>query len=163
MVDSKDAKAKIHADESPVQKHGKMWRISTLSDHDWNRLAHNAITPMTHLFLKMETILEDEEDNELFSRIQRTGTATTVLNLSSNQRPSNKLFLLLNNLTLGHLFRNPETGKLKEHSVFVVDNSPSEAPASPLVRMWLVRLARLLQLKSVKSLAEYHSKRNPVE
>ncbi|KAL9977066.1 hypothetical protein ACROYT_G014430 [Oculina patagonica] len=41
----------------------------------------------------------------------------------------------------------------------------SEAPASPLVKMWLVRLARLLRLKSVtqKSFAEYHSKRNPVE
>ena len=49
--------------------------------------------------------------------------------------------------------------------MFLVENGPSEAPASPLVRMWLVRLARILQLKSVtqKSFAEYHSKRNPVE
>ena len=45
--------------------------------------------------------------------------------------------------------------------MFVVDNGPTEAPASPLVRTWLVRLARLLRLKSVtqKSFAEYHSKR----
>ena len=42
---------------------------------------------------------------------------------------------------------------------------PSKAPSSPLVRKWLVRLARILKLKSVtqKSFAEYHSKRNPVE
>ena len=60
---------------------------------------------------------------------------------------------------------NPETKKLKEHFVFIVDNGPSEAPSSHLVRMWLVRLARVLKLKSVtqKSFAEYHSKRNPLE
>ena len=57
MVDSKDEKAKIHSDVSPV-------------------------TPMTHLFLKTETILEDEEDNDVFSSLRRTGTAATLLNLS---------------------------------------------------------------------------------
>ena len=67
--------------------------------------------------------------------------------------------------TLDHLFRNPDTGKVKEHFAFIVDNGPSEAPSSPLVRMWLVRLARVLKLKTLtqKSFAEYHSKRNPVE
>jgi len=46
-----------------------------------------------------------------------------------------------------------------------VDNGPSEAPSNPLVQMWLVRLARVLKLKSItqKSFAEYHSKRNLVE
>ena len=63
------------------------------------------------------------------------------------------------------MFRNPKTGRLKEHFVFVVDNGPSEAPSNPLVKMWLVRLARFLRLKSVTqmSFAEYHSKRNFVE
>ena len=170
MVDSKDAKAKIHADVSPVQKPGKTWRKIVLPDHDWNSLAHNAITPMTHLFLKTETISEEEEGSDLFSSVRRTGTAATLLNLpyfepETIHRVFNKLFLLLNNPALDHLFRNPVTGKLKEHFVFIVDNGPSEAPASPLVKMWLVRLARLLRLKSVtqKSFAEYHSKRNPVE
>ena len=170
LVDSKDAKAKIHADVSPVQKPGKTWRKIILPDHDWSRLAHNAITPMTHLFLKTETILEEEEENNILHNVRRTGTAATLLNLSyfepeTVQRVFNELFLLLNNPALDHLFRNPKTNKLKEHFVFVVDNGPSEAPASPLVRMWLVRLARLLQLKTVtqKSFAEYHSKRNPVE
>lgn len=49
--------------------------------------------------------------------------------------------------------------------MFVVGNGPAEAPSSPMVAMWLVRLARILNLKSVaqKSFAEGHSKRNPVE
>lgn len=49
--------------------------------------------------------------------------------------------------------------------MFIVENGPSEAPASPLIRMCLIRFARLLQLKSLtqKSFAEYHSKRNPVQ
>ena len=154
---------------SPVQKPGKTWRKMILPDHDWNRLAHNAVTPMTHLFLKTETILEDEEDNDVFSSVRRTGTAATLLNLSyfepeTVQRVFNELFLLLKNPSLDHLFRNPKTEKLKEHFVVVVDNRPSEASGSPLVRMWLVRLVRLLQLKSVtqKLFAEYHSKINLV-
>lgn len=74
-----------------------------------------------------------------------------------------ELFLLL--LNLDSFFRNPDTGRLKEHFVFIADNGPGEAPSSSLVAMWLVRLARILQLKSVsqKSFAEYHSKRNFVE
>ena len=46
-----------------------------------------------------------------------------------------------------------------------MDNGSSEAPSNAIVKMWLVRLARVLQLRSVtqKSFAEYHSKRNPVE
>ena len=34
MVDSKDARAKIHSDVSPVQKPGKTWRKIILPDHD---------------------------------------------------------------------------------------------------------------------------------
>ena len=39
------------------------------------------------------------------------------------------------------------------------------APSHPMVKMWLARIANVLQLKSVtqKLFAEYHSKRNPVE
>ena len=62
-------------------------------------------------------------------------------------------------------FRNPETGKLKEHFIFIVDNGPSKAPSHPMVKMWLACIANVLQLKSVtqKSFAEYHSEMNPVE
>ena len=77
----------------------------------------------------------------------------------------NEIFLLLANPALDQYFRNPETGKLKEHFIFVVDNGPSEAPSHPMVKMWLARMLLVLQLKSItqKSFAEYHSKRNPVE
>ena len=170
MVDSKDAKAKVHADVSPVQKPGKMWQKIVLPDHDWNRLAHNAVTPMTHLFLIMESIFDEEGGNQLYYSVQRTGTAAALFNLShfkpeTFHRVFNELFVLLNNPALDHVFRNLNTKKLKENCVFIVHNGPSEAPASPLVRMWFVHLARLLQLKSVtqKSFAEYHSKRNLVE
>ena len=70
LVHSKDAKAKIHAKVSPVQKTGKTWRKTILPDHDWSRLAHNAITPMTHLFLKTETVLEEEEENKIYTMFQ---------------------------------------------------------------------------------------------
>lgn len=66
MVDSKDAKAKIHAHETLVQKRANMWHKIVLPDHDWNRLAHNAVTLMTHLFLKTENILL--ENREHFER-----------------------------------------------------------------------------------------------
>ena len=170
MVDSKDAKAKVHADVSPVQKPGKTWRRITLPDHDWCRLAHQAVTPMSHLFVETELILEEEGGQSRFYSVRRTGTAATLINISyfepeTVQRVFNELFLLLVNPALDHVFRNPNSGKLKEHFVFGVDNGPSEKPNSPLVRMWLVRLMRLLNLMSVtqKSFAEYHSKRNPVE
>ena len=170
MIDSKDAKAKINADVSPVQKPGKTWRKITLPDHDWNRTVHNSVTPMSHLFMETDlSVAESEKEDHHFS-VRRTGTAATLLNLSyfepeTVQRVFNEIFLLLANPALDNFFRNPDTGKLKEHFVFIVDNGPSEAPSNPLVRMWLVRLARILQLKSItqKSFAEFHSKRNPVE
>jgi len=170
LVDSKDAKAKIHSDVSPVQKPGKTWRKVILPDHDWNRSSQNAVTPMSHLLMETELHLEEKGEERLVYSVRRTGTAATLLNLSHFEpetvhRVFNEIFLLLRNPALDHLFRNPDTGKLKEHFAFIVDNGPSEAPSSPLVRMWLVRLARILKLKSVtqKSFAEYHSKRNPVE
>ena len=66
---------------------------------------------------------------------------------------------------LDKFFRNPETGRLKEIMGFIVDNAPSEAPASFLVQMLLVRLLKFLDLDKVtqRSFAEYLSKRNPVE
>ena len=170
LVDSKDAKAKISADVSPVQKPGKSWRKIILPDHDWNRSAQNAITPMSHLFIQTDLTLEDQKEQNLVYSVRRTGAAATLLNISyfepeTVHRVFNEIFLLLRNPSLDHLFRNPDTGKLKKHFAFIVDNGPSEAPSNPLVQMWLVRLARVLKLKSVtqKSFAEYHSKRNLVE
>ena len=77
----------------------------------------------------------------------------------------NEIFLLLNEPNLDHLFRNPETGKLKTNFVFVVDNGPQERPSNALVQMCMVRLLKVLKLNSIcqVSFAEYHSKRNFVE
>ncbi|CAB4026118.1 Hypothetical predicted protein [Paramuricea clavata] len=170
MIDSKDAKAKVHADVSPVQKPGRTRRKITLPDHDWSGLAHNAITPMTHLFMETELQFEEESDEDYYYSVKRSGAAAILLNLAyfepeTVQRVFNEIFLLLSNPALDEYFRNSDTGKLKEHFIFIVDNGPSEAPSNSLVKMWLVRLARILQLKSItqKSFAKYHSKRNPVE
>ena len=82
IVDSKDAKAKVHSDVSPVQKPGKTWRKMTLPDHDWNRSAHNAITPMSHLFIETDLTLEDQGEQNLVYSVRRTGKAATLINLS---------------------------------------------------------------------------------
>ena len=75
------------------------------------------------------------------------------------------IFLLLSKPSFEYLFRNPVSGKLKENFIFVIDKGPSEAPASPLVKLWLARMLRFLNLDSISQLsfAEYHSKRNFVE
>lgn len=67
--------------------------------------------------------------------------------------------------SLDKFFQNQETGRLKEIMGFIVDNGPSEAPASFLVQMLLVRLLKFLDLDKAtqRSFAEYLSKRNFVE
>jgi hypothetical protein len=77
----------------------------------------------------------------------------------------NEFLYLLTLPSLDVLFRNPNTGKLKDEIIFVVDNGPSEQPSSPMVQMLLVRLLKFLGLKKILqvSFAEYHSKRNFVE
>jgi len=154
MVDSEDVKAKVHADVSPFQKPGKTWRKMTLPDHDWNRSVHNAITPMSHLFIETDLTQEDQGEQNLVYSVRRTGKAATLTNPSYFEpetvcRTLNEIFLLLRNPALDHVFRNPKTKKLKGHFVFIVGNGPSDAPSSHLVRMWLVRLVRVLKLKSV--------------
>ena len=125
---------------------------------------------MTHLFMATELKLEEKTDEECLYTVKRIGAAAILLNLShfepeTVQRVFNEIFLLLANPALDKHFRNPDTNKLKEHFIFVVDNGPSEAPSHPMVKMWQARMQAVLQLTSImqKSFAEYHSKRNPVE
>ena len=82
LVDSKDVKAKINTDVSPIQKPGKSWRKIILPDHDSNRLAHNAITPMSHLFLETDLTLEGQREQNLVYSVHSTGTAAILLNIS---------------------------------------------------------------------------------
>lgn len=109
---------------------------------------------MSHLFIQTDLTFEDQKEQNLVYSVRRTGAAATLLNISyfepeTVHRVFNEIFLLLRNPSLDHLFRNPDTGKLKKHFAFIVDNGPSEAPSNPLVQMWLVRLARVLKLKSI--------------
>lgn len=185
VVDSKDAKRIVLADNCPVQKPGRTWKKIHLPDHDWDQSRTNAITPMSHLFLEpcvthKETIplllnesdmyITPVEDSSLILHITRTGRAVTLLNLSffepeTTNRAFNEIFLLLTKPSLEFVFRNPVSGKLKENFIFVTDNGPSETPASPLVKLWLARMLKFLNLDSISqiSFAEYHSKRNFVE
>ena len=102
--------------------------------------------------------------------VTRSGKAVTLINLSLTEpetvfRVFNEIMYLMTIPSLHRFFRNPETGRLKEIMGFIVDNGPSEAPASFLVQMLLVRLLKFLDLDKVtqRSFAEYLSKRNPVE
>lgn len=64
-------------------------------------------------------------------------------------RDFNEIFYLMTIPLPDKFFRNPNTGKLKEIMGFVVDNGPTEAPASFLVQMLLVRLSKFLDLDKV--------------
>ena len=184
FVDSYDAKQVVR----PNDKHNnKTWRRCEYQDHTYDQSRNNAITPMSHLFLKTEqtrreitfnhdvganksdVLFRSHGREETKIHLKRTGQAITVLRLSLYEnetvfRSFNELLFLM---TLPHLdghFRDPNTGKLKQSFVFVVDNGV-DMPRSPLVQMLLVRLLRYLGLKKIcqVSFAEYHSKRNPVE
>ena len=174
VVMSKDAKAIVCGDISPVQRPGRCWKKRTLPDHTWDQSRVNAITPMTFLF--MDTAITHKEtfynevhtDNVLY--ITRSGQAVSLLYLSFYEPDTtfkclNEFLYLLTLPSLDVLFRNPNTGKLKDEIIFVVDNGPSEQPSSPMVQMLLVRLLKFLGLKKILqvSFAEYHSKRNFVE
>ena len=152
LIDSKDAK--VNADVSPVQKPGKTWRKITPPDHDWNRLANTSVTPMSHLFMETDINHECNENDNYYYNIRRTGAAATLLNLlyfkPETVHPAfNEIFLLLTKLAVDKFFRKPNTNKLKEHFVFIVNNGSSEAPSNPLVKMWLARFAKVLNLESV--------------
>ena len=57
----------------------------------------------------------------------------------------NKLLLVLTLPGLNSFFQDQPNGKLKKEMVFIVDNEPSEQPASCIVQMCLVRLVASLK------------------
>ena len=179
IVVSKDAKAIIPGDISPVQRPGRSWKPREHPDHTWDQSRVNAITPMTFLFLS--TVVKRQPSSTLQEfdlstsdcttlHLTRTGQGVTLINLSFYEpettfRCITELLYLLTLSSLDCFFRDQKSGSLKKEFIFVVDNGPSEQPSSPLVQMVLVRLVRLLNLDKVTqvSFAEYHSKRNYVE
>ena len=138
------------------------------------------MTPITHLFVESKVLpfntptLNSANLNitgtQTEVKVTRTGKAVTLINLSLYEpetvlRVFNEVFYLMSIPELDVFFRNPETLQVKEVFIFVVDNGPSEAPASNIVQMLLARLVKFLNLdKAVqRSFAEYLSKRNFVE
>ena len=181
-VDSRDAKQVIRANTGHG---GRTWRNIQNPDHTFDTSRTNAVTPMTHLLVKtietnrivtlnknpkvQELFLSPSPRSDVVVHIKRTGKAITFLNLSHYEpetifRSVNEFLYMTTLPALDACFRNPETGQFKEILVSIVDNG-IEKPRSPLVKMLLVRLRRLLGLKVAiqLSFAEYHSKRNPVE
>ena len=170
LLDSKDAKCIVCGDIAPVLKPGKSWSNFETPDHSFDQSRVNAVTPMTHLFMDMPNADLIIPGGETVVNVTRSGKAVTLINLSLTEpetvfRVFNKIMYLMTIPSLDKFFRNPETGTLKEIMGFIVDNGPSEAPASFLVQMLLVHLLKFLDLDKVtqRSFAEYLSKRNPVE
>ena len=164
VVDSYDAKQVVR----PTDRHNlKTWRPCKYEDHTYYQSRQHAITPMSHLFLKtVETSRESRLSHQLYPNTsdvllgsspekretvihqKRTGKAVTVLRLShyENETVFRSVNEFLSLMTLPHLdsyFRDPNTGKLKQNLVFVVDNGV-DMPRNPLVQMLLVRLQRYL-------------------
>ena len=170
MIDAKDAKAIVCGDIEPVLHPDKSWREKTYPDHTWNQSRLNAVTPMTHLFLTPPSDQVVSIGDSSYLHVTRTGRAVTLVNLSYFEPETafncmNEIFYLMTLPQLDSYFRSPETGRLKDHFIFVVDNGPSEAPSNIAVQMCMTRLVNVLHLKKCVqvSFAEYHSKRNPAE
>ena len=170
LLDSKDAKCIVCGDIAPVLKPGKSWSNFETPDHSFNQSRVNVVTPMTHLFMDMSNVDLLIPGTVTVVNVTRSGKAVTLVNLSLTEpetvfRVFNEIMYLMTIPSLDKFLRNPETGRLKEIMGFVVDNGPSEAPASFLVQMLLVPLLKFLDLDKVtqRSFAEYLSKRNPLE
>ena len=174
LIISKDAKAIVPADISPVQFPGKSWKKRVeLPDHSWDQSRTNSITPMT--FLLLETKYDQLTEialplNDKIVTVTRTGQGVTLLYLSffeadTTFKAMNEILYLVSIPALDQFFRDKDTGSLKKELTFVVDNGPSEQPCCPLVKMCMARLLQFLKLEKITqvSFAEYHSKRNYVE
>ncbi|CAC5424978.1 unnamed protein product [Mytilus coruscus] len=146
LVDAKDSKGIACADTDPVQNIGKSWRDKTRQDHQFDQLRTNACTPMAHLFLETaSSSIVVQPSNLTLMNVVITVEPVTLVSISFYEpetvfRCFNKLFHLLSIPALDSFYRNSVTGQLKKKWIFVVDNGPSEAPASSVVRMLLVRL-----------------------
>ena len=158
VIISKDAKAIIPGDIPAVQRPGHSWsRRMEYPDHTWDQSRLNAVTPMTFLVLdtKREVAKSDcfqvPLSNSTVMHVTRTGQPVTLLYLSYFEpetafRCLNEILFMLTMPSMDSYFRDIQTDKLKKKFIFIVDNGPAEQPASPLVKMCLVRLLRFLQL-----------------
>jgi hypothetical protein len=179
LVSSKDSKAIISGDIQPVQLPGKSWKPMTYEDHTFDQSRRNAVYPMTHLYMDLDTEKTTSSStyvnttngttmNQYF--VRRTGKPASLIYLGISEpettfRLMNEIFYMMQHPSFDSVFRNPSSGALKSNISFIVDNGHAEDPDSPLTQMCLVRIFKLLNLNSIsqRSFAEYHSKRNFVE
>ena len=99
LVDAKNAKDIVCEDIDSVQNTcmGKSWRKRERLDHQWDQSRVNAITPMTHLFVK--TVTDDtviECGNIKFTQHNRSGQAVTLVNLPLYMYEGETLFQCFN-------------------------------------------------------------------
>ena len=98
-----------------------------------------------------ELFLSPSPRSDVVIHMKRTGKAIAFLKLSHYEpetifRSVNEFLHMTTLPALDMCFRNLETGQFKEILISIVDNG-IEKPRSPLVKMLLVRLWRLLGLK----------------
>ena len=147
LLDSKDANCIVCGDIVPVLKPGNSWSNFETPDHSFDQSRVNVVTPMTHLFMDMSNVDLLIPGLVTVVNVTRSGKAVTLFNLSLTEpktvfRVFNEIMYLMTIPSLDKFCRIPETGRLKEIMGFIVDNGPSEAPASFLVQMLLVRLLK---------------------
>ena len=124
----------------------------------------NAVYPRNHLImdpLQYET--EAGGENNLTYRIvRRSGTPISIIylayfKLETTFNGMNELFDMMLQPELDHLFRS-ETGELKKHFSFIVDNGYGEDLDSPLTKMCLSRILNVLA--NIRLLTKVISKRS---
>ena len=172
VIDSRDAKAIVCGDIQPVQHPGKSWKPISYEHHTFDQSRTNAVVPMSHLFVDLNTVCSQSSEDKRIKNltVTRTGKPVTLIYIGISEpettfRAMNEMLFLLTLPSLDSVFRNPNTGGLKRLFSFIVDNGHGENPDSPLTQMCLARLLNILNLKKInqRSFAEYHSKRNYVE
>ena len=130
----------------------------------------NALIPMTFLFMDTyithrEVHVDSSKDTVVHTDniicITRSGHDFIVFIIFESEtvfRCFNELIYIMTLPSLDSFFRNPSTGKLKDETILVVDNGPSEQPSSPMEQMLLARLLKFLKLKKIVqvSFGEFH-------
>lgn len=127
LIVSKDAKAVIPTDISPVKHPGHTWKKRLqLPDHTWDQSQTNAKTPMTFLFLQSNVTFLPSSTVESLQigvyditqlQLTRTGQGITLLNSSFYERETtfrclNEFCYLLTLPALDVLFGDRNTGVL---------------------------------------------------
>ena len=136
------------ASSAPTDKHNlKTWRCCEYEDHIYDQSRQNAITPMSHIFLKTEETSRESRLSRLqYQNKQEGGDCSSIItSRKRNGLPFNQWAPVLNDTATSY-FRDSSMGKLKQNFVFVVDNGVN-MPGSSLVGMLFVRLQRHLGIK----------------